>query len=113
MQVTYDLVDMSPNDLLQLRDTLLTALQTYHAGPRTILVQLCLAISGVALQLPAWEDPVQTMIETFGANPAMVPALLQFLTVLPEEVTTNTKIPLTVRQTVPVLQLLSVDVLGA
>ena len=88
---------MGRDDLMRLKDTLLTALQTYHAGPRTILVQLCLAISALALQLPAWEDPMQTMIESFGTNPAMVPALLQFLTVLPEEVTTNTKIPITVR----------------
>lgn len=88
---------MSSTDLLGLRDTLLTALQTYHAGPRTILVQLCLALSALAIQLPAWEDPVGTMIDTFGANPAAVPALLQFLTVLPEELTMNSKIPITVR----------------
>ncbi|KAI0756727.1 ARM repeat-containing protein [Daedaleopsis nitida] len=94
-KVTYDLTEMSDTDLLSLRDTLLTALETYHAGPRTILVQLCLAISALALQLPAWEDPIQTMIDSFGRNPATVPALLQFLTVLPEEVTTNTKIPIT------------------
>ncbi|KAI0361316.1 ARM repeat-containing protein [Trametes cingulata] len=94
-KVTYDLADMSTPDLLQLRETLLKALEAYHAGPRNILVQLCLAISGLALQLPAWEDPVQDLIDAFGRNPATVPALLQFLTVLPEEVTTNTKIPIT------------------
>ncbi|OJT10098.1 hypothetical protein TRAPUB_13454 [Trametes pubescens] len=94
-KVTYDLGDMSSPDLLQLRETLLKALETYHTGPRNILVQLCLAISGLALQLPAWDDPVQDMIDAFGRNPATVPALLQFLTLLPEEVTTNTKIPIT------------------
>ena len=88
---------MGGDDLVRLRDTLLTAFEKYHIGPRTILVQLCLAISALALQMPAWEDPVNTMLETFGRNPATVPALLQFLTVLPEEVTTNTKIPITVR----------------
>ncbi len=88
---------MSSTDLLGLRDTLLTALQQYHAGPKNILVQLCLAISALAIQLPAWDDPVGTMIDTFGTNPAAVPALLQFLTVLPEELTTNSKIPITVR----------------
>ena len=88
---------MGGDDLVQLRDTLLTAFEKYHTGPRTILVQLCLAISALALQMPTWEDPVNTMLETFGRNPATVPALLLFLTVLPEEVTTNTKIPITVR----------------
>ncbi|EJF66951.1 ARM repeat-containing protein [Dichomitus squalens LYAD-421 SS1] len=94
-KVTYDLGEMSNDDLFRLRDTLLTALQTYHAGPRTILVQLCLAISALALQFPAWEDPLETMIQSFGKNPTYIPAMLQFLIILPEEVTSNTKIPIT------------------
>jgi len=36
------------------------------------------------------------MIEAFGRNPASVPALLQFLTVLPEEINGNFRIPITV-----------------
>ena len=60
------------------------------------MVQLCLAISGLALQVPAWENPVQDLVDSFGRNPATVPALLQFLTILPEELTSNTKIPVTV-----------------
>ncbi|EMD41983.1 hypothetical protein CERSUDRAFT_110525 [Gelatoporia subvermispora B] len=94
-KVIYDLHEMREPDLLQLRDTLLTALGRYQTGPRTIIVQLCLAISGLALQLPAWQDPVKDMIESFGRNPATVPSLLQFLTVLPEELISNTKIPIT------------------
>lgn len=74
----------------------MAALNLYHAGPRTIIVQLCLALSGLALQLPSWGNCVQDMIETFGRNPASVPALLQFLTVLPEEVNGNFRIPITV-----------------
>ncbi|KAG6332079.1 hypothetical protein ID866_7007, partial [Astraeus odoratus] len=93
--VTYDLHQVDTVNLLPLRDTLITALERYHAGPRTIITQLCLAISGLALQLPAWDNVVQTMIETFGTNPATVPALLQFLKVLPEELTGNTRIPVT------------------
>ena len=89
---------MPDRDVLALRDTLVSALQTFRAGPRTLLVQLCLALSGLALQTPAWENPVQDMIDSFGRNPASVPALLQFLTVLPEELTGNTRIPVTVRE---------------
>ncbi|KAF9455127.1 ARM repeat-containing protein [Macrolepiota fuliginosa MF-IS2] len=94
-KVTYDLDQVNSENRMALRDTLLAALQTYHTGPRTIIVQLCLAVAGLALQLPAWENPVQTMIETFGKNPATVPVFLQFLTLLPEELNTNTRIPLT------------------
>ncbi|XP_006454694.1 hypothetical protein AGABI2DRAFT_182668 [Agaricus bisporus var. bisporus H97] len=92
-KVTYDLHQVGSEHQLALRDTLLAALQTYHAGPRTIIVQLCLAVAGLALQLPAWENPVQSMIQAFGSNPATVPVLLQFLTILPEELNTNTRIP--------------------
>lgn len=74
----------------------MAALEKYHGGPRSLLVQLCLALSGLALQFPAWKNPVQDMIDSFGRNPATVPTLLQFLTVLPEELTSNTRIPVTV-----------------
>ncbi|KAH7910876.1 armadillo-type protein [Hygrophoropsis aurantiaca] len=94
-KVTYDLHQVDPSNLLPLRDTLVTALQSYHTGPKTIITQLCLAISGLALQLPSWDNPLQTMIEGFGQNPATVPVLLQFLAVLPEELAGNTRIPVT------------------
>lgn len=96
--MTYDLNQVDAQNLLPLRDTLLTALEAYHAGPRTIIVQLSLAIAGLALQLPAWDNPVQSLISSFGRNPTTVPTLLEFLTVLPEEITSNTKIPVTVSQ---------------
>ncbi|PCH33868.1 ARM repeat-containing protein [Wolfiporia cocos MD-104 SS10] len=94
-KVTYDLHEMNSADVIRVRDMLVAALQRYHTGPRNVMVQLCLAIAGVALQLPAWEDPVQNMIDTFGRDPQTVPALLQFLTLLPEELYSNTKIPIT------------------
>jgi transportin-3 len=37
------------------------------------------------------------MIDSFGRNPETVPILLEFLTVLPEELNNNHKIPITVR----------------
>ena len=98
LQVTYDLHQVDQANLLPLRDTLITALERYHTGPRTVITQLCLAVSGLALQLPQWDNAVQTMIESFGTNPATVPVLLQFLTVLPEDLATNTRIPVTVGQ---------------
>lgn len=94
-QVTYDLQQVDQRNLPALRDTLLAALERHHSGPRTIIVQLCLSLAGIALQMPSWSDAVQTMIESFGRNPATVPTLLQFLTLLPEELNSNTKIPVT------------------
>jgi transportin-3 len=60
-------------------------------------VQISLAISAYALQVPTWDNAVNTMIEIFGPNPGTVPALLEFLTVLPQELQSNTRIPITVR----------------
>ncbi|THH18937.1 hypothetical protein EW146_g2139 [Bondarzewia mesenterica] len=94
-KVTYDLHQVNAANLLSLRDTLVAALDHYQAGPRTITVQLCLALSGLALQLPSWDNAIPSLIDSFGQNPATVPVLLQFLTVLPEELCTNTKIPVT------------------
>ncbi|KXN83654.1 hypothetical protein AN958_01220 [Leucoagaricus sp. SymC.cos] len=94
-KVTYDLHQVDAENQLALRDTLLAALQAYQTGPRTIIVQLCLALAGLALQLTTWENPVLTMINSFGRNPATVPVLLQYLALLPEELNTNTRIPLT------------------
>lgn len=93
----YDLDQIASLELFVLRDTLVHALQTYHSGPRVVIVQLCLSLACLALQLPTWENPVQDMIDTFGSDPAAVPVLLQFLTLLPEEIDSNTRIPVTVR----------------
>jgi transportin-3 len=95
-KVIYDLHQVEQANLFSLRDSLITALENYHAGPRNIVVQLCLALADLALQLATWSNAVQTMIETFGRKPATVSILLQFLTVLPEEVAGNIRIPITV-----------------
>ncbi|KAI0274761.1 ARM repeat-containing protein [Gloeopeniophorella convolvens] len=94
-KVTYDLAQVDPAQLFGLRDTIIAALEHFQDGPRAIILQLSLALSGLALQLPAWTNAVEGLIERYGQNPSMVPVLLQFLTVLPEELYSNTKIPVT------------------
>lgn len=95
-KVTYDLHQLDPSHLPSLRDTLVAALEQCANGPKTIIIQLCLSLSGLALQFPSWRTPVQDMIDKFGRDPAFVPTLLEFLTVLPEEINGNTKIPISV-----------------
>jgi len=54
------------------------------------------------------------MIDSFGSNPAAVPALLQFLTLLPEEIDSNTRIPVTVSyftRVVPKIEICNYDYL--
>ncbi|KAJ3987685.1 armadillo-type protein [Lentinula detonsa] len=94
-KVTYDLSQVDPANLPAFRDTLLAALETYKSGPRNIVVQICLALAGLAMQFPSWDNAVETMINKFGSNPSTVPTLLQFLTLLPEELHTNHRVPIT------------------
>ena len=61
-----------------------------------MVTQLCLALAGLALQVPQWKDVVPTMHEMFGRDPASVFVLLEFLTVFPEELSGNSKIPVSV-----------------
>ena len=95
-KVTFDLEQLPPETLVQLRDTLLHALDLYTSGPRVVQTQLCLALAALALQMPEarWGAVIPGMVERFGGTPATVGTLLEFLTVLPEEVTNNHRIPL-------------------
>lgn len=96
-KVVYDLAQLSLDAQVPLRDTLLVALRGYATGPRVIQSRICLALSALALQMPTWADPVGDMIAQFGSDPSTVGVLLEFLTVLPEEVTNNNRIPIEVR----------------
>lgn len=95
-KIIFDLEQVPAPQRIALRDTLLTALSAYASGPRVIQTQLSLALAGLALQLDEsqWPTVVPGMIERFGASPETVPVLLEFLTVLPEEVITNHRIPI-------------------
>lgn len=121
VKTTYDIDQIPRETLPSLRATLITALQAYKSGPKVIQTQISLALSGLALQLRDGEDPdwgdhvVRSMIDIFGKDPSDVATLLEFLTVLPEEVNTNQRIPVDRNhfnaRTVSLLQTPSRDVL--
>ncbi|KAG8864387.1 Nuclear import receptor [Serendipita sp. 405] len=93
-KVVYDLNQLPSEQLPLLRDTLVSALQQFSSGPRNTLVQISLALSSLAMQMPDWAPTaVQNLIETLGTTPDYVAGLLQFLAVLPDDVSTNTRIP--------------------
>ena len=94
-QITFDLQQLPLEAQLALRDTLLEALALYAQGPRVVQTQLCLSLAALALQIPEshWGNVVPGMIERFGGRPDTVNVLLEFLSVLPEEVAANHRIP--------------------
>lgn len=62
-----------------------------------MVTQLCLSLADLAMQMLDWNDPVKQLTDMFGQDPAMVPALLEFWAVLPEEFSFNTRIQMDVR----------------
>jgi transportin-3 len=76
-------------------------LATFHAGPKPIRLQLCVCLANLAIQMTEWKDVLTDVVNTLGSDPATLPCVLDFLRVLPEEVTHGRKIALTVRSIDP------------
>ncbi|EUC67243.1 mRNA transport regulator [Rhizoctonia solani AG-3 Rhs1AP] len=93
-KITYDFHQVDPAHREGLRNSLVAAIQQYAAGPRVVLVQICLALSAFVLQYPEWDNPVADLTASLGQQPSTVPALLEFLTIVAEEVTSNSRIPI-------------------
>lgn len=97
-QITYDLVTQVPeSDLPPLRDQILLLLKKYAAGPKPVRVQLCVCLATLAIQMRSWKDVLPTVVSALGSEVQSHAAILDFLRVLPEEVTEGRKINLSVR----------------
>ena len=101
-------MDLSITDRYR-RDSLLDLCNT-NISTRAVAKQLSIALADLAIQMTsdsastatggvlAWADPVGFMIDNFGGGgPDHLAILLEFLTVLPEELATNQKITMDVR----------------
>ncbi|KAK9720627.1 Nuclear import receptor, variant 2 [Basidiobolus ranarum] len=93
-KVVADLGELDTSKRFELRDTLMNLLYKYRAGPNLVKTQLCLSLVGLALQLKEWEDPVNQLIQMLGSSQETAGCLLEFLTVLPEEINGNQKVPI-------------------
>ncbi|KAH8930017.1 nuclear localization sequence binding protein [Atractiella rhizophila] len=91
-KINYDLEQIPRSQLPALKDSLLLALRTFAIGPRVIRTQISLSLADLALQMPEWTSVMTQVTDEFGQDPATVPALLEFLTQLPQEVTSNYRI---------------------
>ena len=69
-------------------------LVVYATGPRPIQTQLCVSLAHLAIQMLSWKDVLNTVGTTLGANAG--DCVLEFLKILPEEVTEGRKINLSV-----------------
>lgn len=98
-QITYDLHQLPESALAPLRDSLLDLLQKYMTGARPIRTQLCICIASLAIQMTSWKNVVASIGSSVGNSKDGLDTLLDFLRILPEEVTEGRKINLTVCST--------------
>ena len=75
----------------------MSLLKIYANGPRPIRTQLCVALASLAIQMTGWKDVLNTVGSALGSENG--DCVLEFLRILPEEVTEGRKINLTVRST--------------
>lgn len=97
-QITYDLDQLPRQALSGLRNSILTLLTAYSDGPRPIRTQLCVCMANLAIQMTEWKDVLQVVGSTLGnsGSNSGSDCVLEFLRVLPEEVTEGRKINLSV-----------------
>lgn len=96
-QITYDLsTQVPPNELPGLRSQILLFLKRYAPGPKPIRVQLCVCLAILAIQMKEWTDVLASVVQSLSDSPESHACILDFLRVLPEEVTEGRKITLSV-----------------
>ncbi|KAK3319342.1 armadillo-type protein [Apodospora peruviana] len=94
-KITYDLGrEITEGDLPALRSQILLLLKKFAPGPKPVRVQLCVCLAILAIQMQAWKDVLSTVVAALGNDVASHACILDFLRVLPEEVTEGRKITL-------------------
>ncbi|KAI4204854.1 MAG: hypothetical protein LQ350_000920 [Teloschistes chrysophthalmus] len=92
-KITYDLDQLPRESLPSLRDSILNLLISYREGPRPVRTQLCVCLANLAIQMLEWKDVLSHVGSAIGDSAG--DCILEFLKVLPEEVTEGRKINLT------------------
>ncbi|KAK0643246.1 armadillo-type protein [Cercophora newfieldiana] len=94
-KITYDLAtQISDSDLPGLRSQILVLLKKFAPGPKPVRIQLCVCLAILAIQMQTWKDVLPTVVASLGNDITSHACILDFLRVLPEEVTEGRKITL-------------------
>ncbi|KAJ5610005.1 hypothetical protein N7510_006724 [Penicillium lagena] len=92
-KIVFDLDQLPPDSIVALRDSVLGLLVAFAPGPRPIQTQLCVCLVSLAIQMVTWKDVLATVGSALGSSAG--DCVLEFLKILPEEVTEGRKINLT------------------
>lgn len=93
-KIVFDFHQLPKESLPQLRDTLVSLLASYAKGPKPIRTTLCVCLANLAILMLEWKDVLPTVVTALGGDAAGTTCVLEFLHVLPEEVTEGRKINL-------------------
>ncbi|KAK4499250.1 hypothetical protein PRZ48_009763 [Zasmidium cellare] len=93
-KIVFDFHQIPRESMPQLRDSLLSIVASYAKGPKPIRTQLCVCLANLAILMLDWKDVLQTVVSALGSDQAGISCVLEFLHVLPEEVTEGRKINL-------------------
>ncbi|KKK22706.1 mRNA transport regulator (Mtr10) [Aspergillus rambellii] len=91
-KIIFDLDQLPAQSVVALRDSVLSLLVAFAAGPRPIQTQLCVSLASLAIQMIEWKDVLATVGSVLGGSAG--DCVLEFLRILPEEVTEGRKINL-------------------
>ncbi|KAI2788206.1 hypothetical protein POX_e06219 [Penicillium oxalicum] len=91
-KIVFDLDQLPPDSVVALRDSVLNLLVAFASGPRPIQTQLCVCLASLAIQMLGWKDVLATVGSALGSSAG--DCVLEFLKILPEEVTEGRKINL-------------------
>ncbi|CAO3616853.1 unnamed protein product [Cunninghamella blakesleeana] len=58
-KITYDLRDLDTNARASLRDSLIQLLWKSASGPKSIIIQLCIALADLAVQFVEWKTVIR------------------------------------------------------
>ncbi|KAF3938959.1 Transportin-3 [Dactylella cylindrospora] len=96
-KIIYDLPQVPRDSLLQLRESLLDLLRVFKSGSqyRIIRTQLNVCLAILAIQMTEWKNVLEVAVENLGQDADGIVCLLEFLKVLPEEVTEGRRIRMT------------------
>ncbi|KAL4865552.1 hypothetical protein BDV12DRAFT_174529 [Aspergillus spectabilis] len=91
-KIMFDLDQLPAESVVALRDSVLNLLVVFGSGPRPIQTQLCVCLANLAIQMIEWKDVLVTVGSSLGGSAG--DCVLEFLRILPEEVTEGRKINL-------------------
>ena len=90
----FDLDQLPAESVVALRDSVMNLLVAFASGPRPIQTQLCVCLASLAIQMLEWKDVLASVGSALGSSAG--DCVLEFLKILPEEVTEGRKINLSV-----------------